>query len=666
MTSPSSEAVGAFGFLATRTLLGNQARAPVIHVREPDSAMRSRHEQSISGIGTFSSQSQTARTLSHTHSNSLGNTDSHKSPSRESHARNHSLSQSALKLVRTTATNAAGLCGYVDDEEQTPIDERANPLDAARNAGQASRLPKTRETIDREDGSVIVIPPQHPPASVAFVNTGWPAEDVNNYCGVSPTPSGLTSSGEGVGIAISSPSEDHSRQHYDTPIRLPAHPYAQGVTYAYKSAGSDYLSIPSAPHTHSQPLDTSGGDSMTAYRQPVLVHPYSYAQNNHPFAPAREAPRDDTAQYAIDRRAPSLYAELTPGYVREFLPEDIQYSPYVATPDIIEQPSLRDHPYADPRSNRNSELGFADALTRTLRRTGSADSGLGTSEHGPVPANDGSADTAGSSVTQGGRHLDEPTTSPVTPRRNFGATLRPSLPSRQGTQWSNHTLASSPPNSINPPAFRQSPESAVGIGGIQEQSSGSSPAMISHDSSPALSPRPINFSDDLERYRDLFFQPVSRSGSPSAADRPVVPPESRDGASDITSQLKRTASGLAHLARQLHEDLEEFQYRPRLSADSMDTHSSPIWGRRYGGLRGGQRGDTTDPNIILSRSSSHSPPGGIVPLRLPAEHPSADHELVAMSDIPEDVHSTRGSSDLELSPYTEDDAGTYLVFDSCA
>ncbi len=174
--------------------------------------------------------------------------------------------------------------------------------------------------------------------------------------------------------------------------------------------------------------------------------------------------------------------------------------------------------------------------------------------------------------------------------------------------------------------------------------------MVSHESSPPLSPRPINTNEDLERYRDLFYRPTERT-TVNLDDYGRSPIMSRLPSGsipfDVSSQSSRSAltrSGLSDLARQLSEDLEELR---RERGSTVSDTDSQKWGRRFGGLRGSRPEDLVDPNVVLAQlaSGNDSPGPHHSPLHLPI-----DTSFVSPStNIPEDIESSRASSILEAS-----------------
>ncbi|KAI0715896.1 hypothetical protein C8T65DRAFT_642804 [Cerioporus squamosus] len=614
----------AFEALAEVTLLGSQRRRPTVHVRVRPPRSDGHTTSSgggTTGLGTFTS-------ASHAHSQA-------KSRSHHGHS--------------------ASLGGSPSDDERGAMDEKGAAMEEAlRHDGTKIihlRDQVARDHRGREGGIMVITPPDS-----GRLRAGDPGIGPGGSNGVSPTPSGLSTSAEGVGIAISSPlpQEDPFERE---PIRIPDHPYAHGAgAYSYYDHQPGRAPILPSVRAAQQgdcapsPTSTTGGDSITKHRQPVKVHPYSpYTQVQHPFSaitgndsgPSFRSPKPRPGRHLdVYSAKSSMFAELSPGTIREIMPDEIQYSPNIPTPPIRVSertatggPST--HPYASS-NNRLSEWGFADVLSQTLRPQSSVDSGLGTSEAHEIPTlperptfariYDDSSDMV---VISPDEEVEEEMADMLHPRSMSGSGVdssgrrRPKM-LREATQGSsNHTLASSPMSSINPPAFR--PELLARERSFN--SSGSSPGVVSTQSSPPLSPRPINSSDDLERFRDLFYRPPE-SRTPSSED--AVPTVSRRPSGSIPIELNarstRSLSGLTTLARQLSDREHELE-----EADP-----------RYGGLAGQRPQDLgPDPPGVLSQSSSRS---GYLrdaqsPLRLPL-----DEDMVLSQPIdvvPEDVESSQ-------------------------
>lgn len=669
--SRSGERTTAFEALAERTLLGGQIRPPTIHVHGPPKVRSNgTHSRSLSQSqtqtqtqtmtaqsATFNSSGQgSRRTKSHAHSNSLGQTTFSSKESRPGvHTRSHSLGKSAFKI----AASAAAFCGLTSPSGEkgllTPENEKAVALEGAIHGPGTKHIHLHDQILAEQEKTNVDLAQlaASPSAMLSMLNRGN---------GVSPTPSGLSSSGEGVGIAITSPSVDqHTPQPHREPIRFPAHPYA--LNAAYVSAPS-HAPHPSVSTTNSQ-QGSKEEASVTSHRQPVLLHPYS--QPTHPYALASNGPRRPT-----NIRPPppqvQLYAALTPDHVREFAPEDLRYSPDIPTPVVVKppselpqpaEPSLKSpHPYGDHDSKRTSELGFGEALAHTLRR--SIDSGIGASETehldpmqdwNPIRDRPLRPDSAMDDIIR--IHA-----APSDPRRMSSEIHRPSPAhtSSGGAVSMNNTTASSPPEHLNPPLFRSGTSSAS-LGTQFAHSSGSSPGAVSHDSSPPLSPRAINTSDDLERFKDLFYRPERQRSQDS---RPSMGSRQTSGSIilDVGSQ-RSTRSGLSTLARQLSEELEEL--RQEYGSPEHDRDSQRSWGRRFGGLRGPQPDevdeDTSNRDVVLAQLSNS--PEGLRPTDSPVQMPIDVSFVSPEGNIPEDVESSRASSILEISPLNDEVIGEF-------
>ncbi|TBU27978.1 hypothetical protein BD311DRAFT_739615 [Dichomitus squalens] len=708
--APHAKHPSAFVSLTEATLLGSQRRRPTVHVRVKPP--RSDGHGSSSGVGTntitgtgtgtalgtytSASYAQTKSRSHHGHSNSLGTISQTRSEESflwtPGHGRNRSLGKSALNIVRATATTAAGLCGVNGSENddakgkgRPPLNDKAAAMEEAlRHDG--TKVIHLRDQVAREkvqyDGGIVVITP--PPDSNNTHTTFSSRLGPGGANGASPTPSGMSTSAEGVGIAISTPQRTPPAQETfeKEPIRIPAHPYAQGSgshPYYQRAVGRAPIqtNVRAAQYEGASPSPTGSAadDSITKHRQPVKVHPYSpYTQVQHPFAAVTGTDPGHSAQPTTagkqqpsrnpESRSPqsSMFAELSPGTIREIMPDEIQYSPFISTPPVrltefaTASGALTAHPYGPP-SKRTSEWGFADALNYTMTRRASEDSGLGTSEAHDMPP-----------IPRVPSHEDEPERLPFKdvlddsdelvispdqedlgeedfrPDEAFGSSSRPRI-ARERTgvsSQSNHTLASSPMEHVNPLLFRRKDNST---GERSFNSTRSSPGVVSAQSSPPLSPHLFQ-SNDLQEFKDLFYKP--ESGTPSDERPPISRNESGSIQIELNSRSTRSLSGLTNLARQLSVNIGEMQ-DDEAALEEID-RVSPMWGTRYGGLAGVRPDDLgPEPPEVLSQSSSRS---GYrrddmqSPLRLPL-----DEEMVLsqpMDVVPADVESSRASSMLEM------------------
>ncbi|KAG0699187.1 hypothetical protein DFH29DRAFT_1015714 [Suillus ampliporus] len=174
----------ALEFVAARTLLGSQSIAPTVNVASTPHSRSYSHSHNCSHSRTrYNSYSFTH---SHTHAYSLGHSNSQKSstdPQSTRHARNESWGRTAL-------LKACAPCGDRSDVLNSPVGGKRLDLE-----------PMTENT--------------------KVIHSSDPAEGSHNgagdgcvIIGISPGPSTL--SGEGVGIALSSPpSDDDSRLSSD-------------------------------------------------------------------------------------------------------------------------------------------------------------------------------------------------------------------------------------------------------------------------------------------------------------------------------------------------------------------------------------------------------------------------------------------------------------------
>ncbi|KAH9923447.1 uncharacterized protein BXZ73DRAFT_91452 [Epithele typhae] len=674
---------------AEATLLSAQKRRPTIHVRPPRS---DGHASSSGGVtttmtGTYTSGTHPplsggTRSRSHAHSASLGSISVPRSDDSfmwtPGHGRNHSLGKSALRIVH----NTAAMCGVGSGHDKshaprTLTDEKAAAMEAALRHG-GTKIIHLRDQVGREriiDNGVVVITP---PPSAGTIEIG-PAVGPGGLHGTSPTPSGNSSSAEGVGIAIGSPLPTPELLDQE-PIRIPAHPYAQGLFWRAR-VQTDVKPGPSED-TASSPTSTAG-ESSTRHRQPVILHPYSpYSSIPHPYSNITSTSKAATAAPAQHRNRPnkyldvrpsplsSMFAELSPGTIREIMPDEIHGSSSsghkTPSPEPV-VPPVHGHPYGPP-SKRTSEWGFADALTHTLRGRASQDSGLGTSETHEVPplpqpvithTPDDSEDVVviSPSAEEDGivEARDILGVRSRTDSSNVGG-RRPGMTPRETTGTSsNHTLASSTMESVDPPTFQVAPSPNP------SHRSGSSPGEVSISSSPPVSPHPFSATEnDMQQFRDLFYRPPLER-SPEHGQPPVhhtktsIPIELSGGRST------RSLSGLTTLARQLSVNLGELQDHEE-ALEQLEGRGSP-WSTASVYSRGedGQPMPVRVGSQSSSLRSGFRREGGQSPLRLPLDaegaYPANRHMRVgsieAVSTPPAVTEPMRFSTHLDEYPSSE-------------
>jgi serine/arginine repetitive matrix protein 2 len=456
------------------------------------------------------------------------------------------------------------------------------------------------------------------PAQI-YVDHGLSA-NVTPLTSTSPTPSGTSESK--IGIALSTPPMIDDATDRES-IRFLAHPYAQAGLYSYTPAaapatgsrsekGSDYAGPHPSMITGAQPKNP---DVSSRHRLPPQAASHPYAQPSTPdlYIADQKIVREDS-----DVPPPAkMWAQWSPGVLREILPNDIQYSPFMSE--------------KDEASSRNSRIiydtvGVGEALAYAVRPKASKDSGLGTSEdHALIQEGElGRQQSTGfSSLAK--RSYRQPVQYDATRPPYLTQAQKPSDPS------SAHTFTSSPlVPPPTPPGYRRNESS--GTDDIRGAST--SPGMTSENSSPPHSPQSFGSPDDLESYRDLFFKPnAQQREEPTDVNTVASAPLSWDA----NSRSRRTGSGLTSLARQLSADFEQMA-RERESSEysrssmSMAPHAAFV--RR-----------PTDASLEFvfeevsqpdSRNSSVSPPDHST---ISAFHPSVN--------IPEDVESSRASSPMD-------------------
>jgi len=592
--------VGTFDFLAERTLLGHQAVPTVVRTTTNSPKIQT---QTMSGEGqttrSLGSTFPRLRSKSHGHSNSAGTI-----ADGPGHKRKESVS-SVLRRAKSTAT---GLCIRADGTSTPP-----DTMDAFTGKGDTMVpiLLERPQGMTSPDSVVLIFPAMDQNRTSPDYGLLVPTHQRLN---VSPTPSSQSHLAEGVGIAISSlpPSEEHLG---DEPIILPAHPYAQG-----------------ANNHHHIPVNTQ--QETTHHRQPI-VHPYAI----HSAHPPQWVHRGRTISPA--RR---MFAEVTPGHLREIHPEEIRYSPYVedaprvfSTANAVNQSVAAEQQSGGPLSRRGSDtLHMGDALNLSLARnriSSSTDSGIGTSEdphpYGPQPE----WTTSNRSNPFPLRPVQElPSTADdngdESTSRNQWLGPIPVLPRTEKNNMA--SLRAIPSSRINPSTFSD-PLTPV----RRIESSGSSPG-LSNDSSPPPTPRLLGRFDDLERFQDLFYNPtVTRPRSPelSPIDIPATEPEDRWFAAGPVN-LSRGRSQLTTLVRQLSEDMYELRNEQPIPEDDSQLE----------GLNDEQlRDPTTSLDPLLSGSSPVLGTTHPFLSTLSPQHPLDQAVASSRQNFPEDVESELSS-----------------------
>ncbi|KAG5644199.1 hypothetical protein DXG03_008862 [Asterophora parasitica] len=554
-------------FLAARACLGNQLLTPVVT------------DQKFSDAQT--SPSKTSYSLA----NSLAKTSSKSSKSdSRGHSRTDSWGRSALR----TAT-----CGLTGTDPAADADFD-NKLENA--------LKRDDTKVIRLADPALAVPASHTPLT-------------SN----SPTPSGSIADTR-IGIALSTPPLVNNPLDV-VAMRLPAHPYAQGGLYSY----STYMPTPTA---EKEEAGAGISEFVVPHAQELLSRQNNTPSSsvlNHPYAQRMVLSRDSygTDKFTVRRGRDEsdvpppakMWAQMSPGVVREILPGELQHSPYMSeNGDDVDL------------SSRNSQViydtvGVGEALAYAVRPMGSRDSGFGTSDDHTVVDLSPSYTTS-FAVKRSYRqpvqydttrplHLSLLDKKPADPHSAHTFASSPLLHQQEATPKVPHPLSSSRSYDIlGPRTASTSPESL----------------------SPPHSPRSFGNPDDLDQFYDLFYKP----GHASSHQR--VPSEM--SLASVGSR-RQAGSGLTTLARQLSEELESMALaRPSMTELPGSTSRRP-----------------TDSTLEFVFEET-SPPESSTTGRTPPGHSTISPFQPSAARIPEDVESFRTSSPLEAD---EDETALFRV-----
>ncbi|KAH6918180.1 hypothetical protein BKA70DRAFT_1366521 [Coprinopsis sp. MPI-PUGE-AT-0042] len=506
----------------------------------------------------------------------------------------HSRSQSLTKTLTKSSkghSHSDSWSKTVSKHMHLPFNLR--PADTKKDTWVYPPNPTTLEgALQRNDTKVIHFP------DPALIPIDRPTP------GVSPVPSGSGDVHMGVAITTTPVPEDPLDRES---LQMYAHPYASAGKYTFSSNAADaqLRNVPTPPMGGAE-----GTHSKSSSYAPMASHPYARAIS--PDAGFAIAHTHDDSSVPLQE---TMWAQVSPGVIREIVPEDLKYSPFMADRRRAE-------------GDETVELG--DALT--YDRDG-RDSGLGSSEghiiHPYVP----------SSMPPGGspRVHREPVRYDVT---------RPPRPplARAQTSGSGFVKAVLPSSELLPRTIEHhSPD---------EPYSGSS--------SPTPSPRSIGSPHDLEQFRDLFYRPSytrNQTDSPSPADRPTSSVASITW--DLANRGHRTGSGLTSLARQLSEEFEQLEKERRTDSSyssgsyrSKPMHDGHVRKTTEGGLR-----FVFEEPTIMSRSSTDQNTSDF--------DTDQDTTMVitpAFGNIPEDVGSGDLPSVMEKAFEEEDEEEETAVF----
>ena len=576
-------------YLAAQACLGNQNIHPT-----------------LSTTDLYTTNASSTRKISYTKNASVAPT---LSKSSKSHSRNDSWSKPAVKMAMSTAA----ICGFPTTEDEVIMldtgDARAASLEGAlkRDGTKVIRL-----------ADPVHLPVDHrgPP-----VNTS-PGSSIR----LSPSPS--NGSDGRVAIALGTPPlrDDQSDSSFH-----PSHPYAQGgLSFSVPGPSAQTRTDRGVGFAGPHPSINSGvdvsqmPDSLARHKLPphLYLHPY-----------AKGLPRDSyfdknglLAQFRSGDETPhqnKMWAQLSPGVLREVLPNDIQYSPFTPPPENGESPvSPKSH---DSMVQINDTIGVGETLANAesvRRHKGRTGTNEADSVIIPISQVDGDGQLQ-NSLSE--RTIQQPFENNLGLSEDSAALVKPSLTSQ---------IVSSPPKQHSPTPPSSPSDRAVAI----------SPTFSSTSSSPPLTPYRLGSLNDLDGFQDLFYRPsndIQRTPVEAALPDTPSPPHLSTASWDRVRRNK-AESGLTSLARQLSQDFELItQERERSSQHS--SISSPTRQQQRGII---SRQPTVRSLEFVSEEASHSE----VEPELDRIH--AIQAFQPSNSLPEDVESSRASSLIESSDET--------------
>ena len=582
-------------YLAAKACLGHQNLTPILSAAEPK-------------FFANTTNASSSRKGSHSHNSSLAKT---LSKSSKSHSRSHSRGDSwSKKMAQTTGA----ICGLsVSDDEVTVLregDVKAASLEGALK-GDGTK------TIRLAD-------PAHIP-----VDRGLPINISSDSIRQTPSPS--VNSDQRVGIALGTPplGDDYSDKSYH-----PSHPYAQGgLSFSVPNpVPSQVRSDRGAEFAGPHPSVNAGvdisqiSDTLARHRLPphLLLHPYaqgsardSYFEQHGLLAQHRSG--DDTP------RQMKMWAQLSPGVVREVLPGDLQYSPFMSQKDNLSPVSA-----ISGDLDINDTIGVGETLAKAAR-FGRSDIGTKASDvrvFAPKPVLQVDTDKR--------LQVDSP---------KFGArTLRPEYTS----------ALSEDPEAVQKPSLTNqvvsaSPEKQPTISlSLSDRAYSTSPAITSTNSSPHPIHR-LASSHGLEGFQDLFYKPNSNNNLSEAPFPDTPNPPNISTSWDRTIQRHRAESGLTSLARQLSQEFELMALERKRSSSQ---YSSVLSSTRQPSSNISMRPIDGSLQFVFEEGSQ---------AELVSEHDRPATAFHPSDSVPEDVESSRASSLIEHNEAEEEEDTGMLI-----
>lgn len=408
---------------------------------------------------------------------------------------------------------------------------------------------------------------------------GYAEGDVVIIKAISPVPS--TQSGEGVGIALSSPpSTDGSRPaHGLDGADMSDHPYATGAIYTRyyspSSTGQNGL-----PHTH----------RVSDYAGP---HPSAY----DPQLPPNPTTSDMSMRHRLPPRAVQPGTILHP-YAAAFSKpagsSDSMLSPPPVPPSVVQEGK-------DFTSNHHISISSP----------GFENYGVGEALVFAAPSRD----------EQDGDSVDQPLGSVIPPQQATLDRIVEVVKSRDLTAPRLHKSSISRPPSVTLIVSTRPPSPTI----IEGRDATPQLSPTTNISSAHLVISALDNNDDLGEFQDLFYRPPQYSNKDK---------EASDTSRGIPSDIHTSCSGsaLTNLVRSLSEEISE------LNMAASDTSL----GQRSGGPSAPRSDELSQSYVFMDMSRTSSPESVNPPavVRLPSQHYDAPFE----SGVPEDIPSSRASS----------------------
>ncbi|KAG1823801.1 uncharacterized protein BJ212DRAFT_1326768 [Suillus subaureus] len=556
-------------YLAARTLLGGQGIAPTVNVaRSSHSRSHSYSHASSNSRGRSSSYSFTR-----SHSHSLGKSNSQRSltdpqPQNTRHARNDSWGKTAL-------LKACAPCGDLSDLLGTPVESKKPALEPMTEETKIIHLsdPADAPHNEADEGRVIVI-------------------------GVSPAPT--IPSGEGVGIALSSPPPSDNRFCLDPGLpSMPSHPYATGAIYTrYLSPSSEHglqhdlkVSDYAGPHPSAYdpqlPSNTATSDVSMRHRLPPRAMQPGVI--SHPYAAALSEPVNSHARQPSNSVLPTL--PVPPSVVQEDNGFTSGNHISISSPDF-------------EKYGVGEALVFA-APSQDEQETDSEDQSFGTI----IPCQQ---DTLSRIIDKG--KVKDSTSAPTAFNNN-----------RSQISGSDSAVVSTRPPSL------------ISVTPVEGRDSSHSPGArpTTNITSAHLVISALD-NDDLDEFQDLFYRPPQSrlSSGKSSVKHQDASEISKGIPSDIHSSY--SGSALTNLMRSMSE-IGELHV-----AASDFSH-----GQRSGGP-GDQRSDELSQTYVFMDMSRTPSPAQVDPCAV-TQSPVQLYEAPFEASVPEDIESSRVSSPLIAS-----------------